>query len=638
MPQEVVQQVEPAQPAQQSQGYSTIGTLVRVILIYLFIKNFFGGSNKPAGSTLGFAPALNRSDAVSLRVYISESKTLDTYSLQQQPVWELLDFVLPLRVERTSVVTYKPSKAVQNNGSVWVHAMFEAEVATLPLSRRVVNSEADNNEEEAEEGGTRTLRFGSSWPLNQYMRRPKVTDGVNLLSGKNEAGEAATQEAQSAAAAAPREFISFLKPNISINVIDFDFGPLSLGQLQPNQVPWVPLDESLMTYEPATYFNDFWTLKDYLIPVNSTLPELNVTLAVSSIGQMKWMMYLQTQESFSMQSKIGLESNDQDEFKRMLLEGNPYYLALTFAVSILHSIFDVLAFKNDIGFWKEKKSMEGLSIKTIFINCICQVVILLYLLDNETSFVILASSFVGILIEFWKISKAMDVTVDRTGPIPRLRIKDRASYAESDTKKYDDQAIKYLSWALYPCVFAFGVHSLMYKSHKSWYSFVVNTLVGAVYAFGFILMCPQLYLNYKLKSVAHINHRQMTYKFLSTIVDDLMAFAIRMPALHRLSVFRDDLVFIVFLYQRYIYRVDPSRVNEFGWSPEAPAAEAADAQELTAGRTAGKAADGKQLARPTSVSSTEGFEMIDSTETSTAVKQPDSEPSLRNRRPQTSQS
>lgn len=58
---------------------------------------------------------------------------------------------------------------------------------------------------------------------------------------------------------------------------------------------------------------------------------------------------------------------------QMLLEGNPYYLALTFAVSVLHSIFDVLAFKNDIGFWKDKKSVEGLSIKTILINCVCQV-------------------------------------------------------------------------------------------------------------------------------------------------------------------------------------------------------------------------------------------------------------------------
>lgn len=36
------------------------------------------------------------------------------------------------------------------------------------------------------------------------------------------------------------------------------------------------------------------------------------------------------------------------------------------------------------------------------------------------------------------------------------------------------------------------------------YSWILNSLVGAVYTFGFILMCPQLYLNYKLKSVAHL--------------------------------------------------------------------------------------------------------------------------------------
>lgn len=62
-------------------------------------------------------------------------------------------------------------------------------------------------------------------------------------------------------------------------------------------------------------------------------------------------------------------------------------------------------------------------------------------------------------------------------------------------------------------------------------------------------MLPQLYLNYKLKSVAHLPWRQMTYKFLNTIIDDLFAFVITMPTLHRLSVFRDDIVFLIFLYQ-----------------------------------------------------------------------------------------
>ena len=62
---------------------------------------------------------------------------------------------------------------------------------------------------------------------------------------------------------------------------------------------------------------------------------------------------------------------DTDEFKRVLLEGNPVLLAVTFVVSMLHS--DMLAFKNDIGFWKDKKNIEGLSVKTIIINVFCQV-------------------------------------------------------------------------------------------------------------------------------------------------------------------------------------------------------------------------------------------------------------------------
>jgi hypothetical protein len=64
--------------------------------------------------------------------------------------------------------------------------------------------------------------------------------------------------------------------------------------------------------------------------------------------------------------------------------------------------------------------------------------------------------------------------------------------------------MRYLSYALYPLVGGYAVYALMYQTHKSWYSWVLNSLVGAVYTFGFILMCPQLYLNYRLKSVAHL--------------------------------------------------------------------------------------------------------------------------------------
>jgi hypothetical protein len=37
-----------------------------------------------------------------------------------------------------------------------------------------------------------------------------------------------------------------------------------------------------------------------------------------------------------------------------------------------------------------------------------------------------------------------------------------------------------------------------------------------------------------------------------------------MPTSHRLACFRDDIVFFIYLYQRYLYPVDKTRVNEFG--------------------------------------------------------------------------
>ena len=56
----------------------------------------------------------------------------------------------------------------------------------------------------------------------------------------------------------------------------------------------------------------------------------------------------------------------------------------------------------------------------------------------------------------------------------------------------------------------------------------------------------------------------MTYKFLNTFIDDLFAFTIKMPTLHRLATLRDDVIFFIYLYQAYKYKVDHTRINEFG--------------------------------------------------------------------------
>lgn len=104
----------------------------------------------------------------------------------------------------------------------------------------------------------------------------------------------------------------------------------------------------------------------------------------------------------------------------------------------------------------------------------------------------------------------------------------------------------------------------MYEEHKGWYSFVISTLVGFVYAFGFISMTPQLFINYKLKSVAHMPWKTFMYKALNTFIDDLFAFVVKMPMMHRLACLRDDVVFLVYLYQKWVYPEDKRRRNEFG--------------------------------------------------------------------------
>ena len=143
-----------------------------------------------------------------------------------------------------------------------------------------------------------------------------------------------------------------------------------------------------------------------------------------------------------------------------------------------------------------------------------QAVVFLYLMDNSenTSWMILASQGFGILLEAWKITKSVDVRV-RPPPansplsfLPYVIVfedKHKLSETEQKTKEYDEIAFRYLYIVAVPLLAAYAVYSLMYNTHKSWYSYIIETLVGSVYAYGFLMMVPSLYINYRLK-VTHL--------------------------------------------------------------------------------------------------------------------------------------
>lgn len=85
-------------------------------------------------------------------------------------------------------------------------------------------------------------------------------------------------------------------------------------------------------------------------------------------------------------------------------------------------------------------------------------------------------------------------------------------------------------------------------------------MVNGVYAFGFLFMLPQLFVNYKLKSVAALPWRAFMYKAFNTFIDDIFAFIITMPTAHRIACFRDDIVFLIYLvnYNNFQARSSPT--------------------------------------------------------------------------------
>lgn len=73
------------------------------------------------------------------------------------------------------------------------------------------------------------------------------------------------------------------------------------------------------------------------------------------------------------------------------------------------------------------------------------------------------------------------------------------------------------------------------------------------------MMTPQLFINYKMKSVAHLPWRMLSYKFLNTFIDDIFAFVIKMPMMYRIGCFRDGMTqvklsFVVFFPEFGILR------------------------------------------------------------------------------------
>ncbi|KAK9777867.1 putative Cleft lip and palate transmembrane 1 [Seiridium cardinale] len=492
------------------------------------------------------------------------SKTEEQYRILDEKSFKLGNY----SDKRTIETEFAVPTTVQNNGTLWGHFYVGLTGSSL---------------DPKEPGFDPATALHFAYPLTQYIPKKKVAKTRNLLESKDEEPEEIEEDQPSGPTIA-----SYYHPNTTLSFVP-DSGVLDLQKAAPavrqfiNLEPTGARDGSGQNswYYPILYVNTFWQLKTHMTVLNDTVKTLPLRLDLANLRNWQFTMMATVdlnskeqarQAALGVSSPTGGDGSEIEMVKEIFMDTNPYLLGITIVVSIAHMILETLAFGSDIAHYRKKKDNVGISVRSILANVFMQTVIFLYLIDNSqnTSWMILGTQGVGILIELWKVTTVVDVRLRPASPgslIPYSVVfedKHKLSETEEKTKEYDEIAFKYMYWAGVPLLVAYAIYSLIYDSHKSWYSYTITTLVGSVYAYGFLMMVPSLYINYRLKSIAHMPGKAMMYKFLNTFIDDLFAFTIKMPFLHRLATFRDDIIFFIYIYQRWAYKVDYTRVNEFG--------------------------------------------------------------------------
>jgi len=437
----------------------------------------------------------------------------------------------------------------------------------------------------------------------------------------------------------------YWKPEVSVKLVSDDLAypdelvgrsGMEVVQLQQRSADY----ESGYAYLPGLRVDEIGLTSEKYVALNETVTALPLRImfdrndvesedAKSSgrggvsqggLSPARWRLLSHFSQALESQRQLGFEQSDIDDLRRLIAETNITLLGITMLASSLHLLFEFLTFKSDIDFWKGNRDLTGLSIRALFMDFISQLIVLLYLIEMDSSLLMTVPSAFGVLIALWKCQrgsglKFVKVTVGanegdgvmfynklfrlfgfelsatrlRVNSNTRKRNGSRSDDAESP-KSSDDVDLVALSietdalatrtlgkYVLLPVVLGYTMHSLIMEKHPGWYTWLIVSASSAVYALGFVMMTPQLFLNYKLKSVAHLPWRVLGFRFINTFIDDLFAFIIRMPTMARISCFRDDIVFIIYLYQRWLYPVDTSRPVEGGGMDAISSAAAAEA-------------------------------------------------------------
>lgn len=449
-------------PQVRSTFFATMKNVMFNMMIFWFLSKYlFPGSQKtpattgndPSSPIAKSKPSSNlfgKGFPMDLYVYVSEDNYEPDFFNPAELKWVQKGIVYDewnqgLNGDSTfqTELDLDLSPKVQRNGSLWLHTYF-VKSGFIPFE-----------ESRTAENFSPIFTLHKKKQLNRYKKR-RYRDTHNLITGRT---DKSIEEQEKIKNKVKEEIVSHWHPNMTINMI-YDHTAWAMGAVPAPLDEYIDFEPTSGRYYPIVHLNDYWNLlRDYQ-PINETLKTVHLSLTFQPISMMKFQLYAAQGMRNKWSSMLGAEAleneDEQDYIKEALLETSPILLGMTIVVSIAHSVFEFLAFKNDIQFWKDRKSLEGLSVRSVFFNLFQSVVVLLYVLDNDTNTLIRISIGIGLLIELWKIPKVVNIKVNRNEKMllifPKVTFEDKGSYVESSTKQYDMVSAKiYLNSKVVTC-------------------------------------------------------------------------------------------------------------------------------------------------------------------------------------------
>lgn len=291
------------------------------------------------------APIWPSDSAVDISIYVSPSVTVPLLASSGSAlVLQEKNFTIGNYSDTREVeTTIKVPKQVQNNGTLFAHFFVARTGHQLdPTAKDYDTADA--------------VHFFR--PLNQYLPKKKAKKLKNLLASSDEDEDEEEDDTPSV------QTVSYYHPNFTLSMIP-NSGTQRFTQLPPAVRQHVQLERTGARdlsgqhgwYYPILFLNTFWQLKSHMTELNSTVETLPLRFSLNNLAYWKFSILTNIDESSKQTARQaayggpvpgGGDGSEWEMVKEILLDTNVWLLGTTGVVTILHMIFETLAFKSDI--------------------------------------------------------------------------------------------------------------------------------------------------------------------------------------------------------------------------------------------------------------------------------------------------